>query len=373
VGAGAATATRAIARALLAAGHTPTVLTTSFGALAGVREEDGLRVIRVASRRRRRESATISEMASFMVHAARAVRRVVRSERVEGIIAFFSFPSGPAAWWAHRGSGVPYIVSLRGGDVPGAEPGLRLVHWGLGPFRRRILRSALSVVANSPGLKAMADKADPVPVLMIPNGVDTDFFLPPGRERRDNPVPRLLFVGRFQAQKNLPWLLDRLADFRRASGQPFALDLVGDGPQRPMLEARAGALGLAEIVRFHGWTDRPGLRAHYQSADLVVNPSTYEGMPNVVLEAMACGRAVLASRVPGNDTVVVDRVTGWLFSLDDPEGFAGCLQTLLSRPDVTLALGAAARERAKREYSWARATQSYLELLAAAPPIFPLA
>jgi len=92
-----------------------------------------------------------------------------------------------------------------------------------------------------------------------------------------------------------------------------------------------------------------------------------------VLEAMACGRAVLASRVPGNDTVVVDRVTGWLFSLDDPEGFAGCLQTLLSRPDVTLALGAAARERAKREYSWARATQSYLELLAAAPPIFPLA
>jgi glycosyltransferase involved in cell wall biosynthesis len=369
VGAGAATAARAMARSLLAAGHVPTVLTTSFGELRGAREEDGLRVIRVASRRQRRESATISEMVSFMVHSTREVRRVVRSERIDGIIAFFSFPSGPAAWWAHRDSGVPYIVSLRGGDVPGAEPGLAIVHWGLAPVRRRVLRAALAVVANSPGLKAMSERADPVPVRMIPNGVDTEFFAPPGQPRQANPAPRLLFVGRFQAQKNLPWLLGQLAAFRRTSGPSFVVDLVGDGPQRPMLAARVEALQLADVVRFHGWTDRAGLRAHYLAADLVINPSTYEGMPNVVLEAMACGRPVLASRVPGNDTVVVDRVTGWLFSPDDAAGFADCLRTLLSRPDITLPLGVAARSRAESEYSWARATQSYLELLASAPPI----
>jgi glycosyltransferase involved in cell wall biosynthesis len=92
-------------------------------------------------------------------------------------------------------------------------------------------------------------------------------------------------------------------------------------------------------------------------------------MPNVVLEAMACGRPVLASNVPGNATAVADRVTGWLFPPDDAAAFADGLRKLLTQPDIALPLGAAARTRAEREYSWARTTQSYLELLAAAPPI----
>jgi glycosyltransferase involved in cell wall biosynthesis len=369
VGAGAATATKAIALALKASGHAPSVLTTAYGNLAGTREEEGVRVIRVASRRRRRESATIFEMVSFMIRAAREVRGVVRSQRIEGIIAFFSFPSGPSAWWAFVDSKVPYIISLRGGDVPGAEAGLRVVHWGLTPFRRAILSSALAVVANSPGLKSMSERADPTPVAMIPNGVDTQFFVPPAGPRAASPVPRLLFVGRFQAQKNLPWLIEQLAAIRRMEGLSFRLDLVGDGPLRSKLAERVRSLQLTDIVRFYGWTDRSDLRAHYQAADLVINPSVYEGMPNVVLEAMACGRPVLASRVPGNDTTIVDRVTGWLFPLNDAAGFSNGVRTLLSRPDIALPLGAAARERAERVYSWAHAAESYLELLAAAPPI----
>jgi glycosyltransferase involved in cell wall biosynthesis len=369
VGAGAATATRAIARALVAAGHTPMVLTTAYGDLRGTKQEDGLSIIRVASRRQKRESATISEMVSFMVQSTRVVRGVVHSERIEAAIAFFSFPSGPAAWWAHRGLGVPYIVSLRGGDVPGAERGLGLVHLGLRPFRRAILRSALSVVANSPGLKLMSERADPVAIQMIPNGVDTEFFVPDAGPRQGSAVSRLLFVGRFQAQKNLPWLLEQLAAVRRAGSPSFTLDLVGDGPQRAVMEDRVKALQINDIVHFHGWLDRGELRAHYQAADIVINPSTYEGMPNVVLEAMACGRPVLASNVPGNATAVADRVTGWLFPPDDAAAFADGLRKLLTQPDIALPLGAAARTRAEREYSWARTTQSYLELLAAAPPI----
>lgn len=369
VGAGAATAAQAIARSLVASGHPPTVLAAGFGDLVGTREEDGVRVIRVASRRKRRESARISEMVSFMFHSLSAVRHTVRAEGIDGIIAFFSFPSGPAAWWAHRDTGVPYVVSLRGGDVPDAEPRLALIHRGLAPLRRQILRSARAVVANSSGLKAMSEKADPVSVHVITNGVDTGFFVPATAPRPGPPPFRLLFAGRFQAQKNLFWLLEQLAVVRRAAQLPFTLDLVGDGPQRPALAARALELQLADIVRFHGWVDRGALLAHYQSADLVINPSIYEGMPNVVLEAMACGRPVLASRVPGNDTLVVDRVTGWLFPLDDAANFSDCVRALLTRPDLTARLGTAARERAVREYSWDRTAQSYLELLAPPSPV----
>lgn len=368
VGAGAATATQAIARSLVASGHPSTVLTTGIGALIGTSEERDVRIIRVASHRRRFESAKISEMVSFMLHAGRAVRSVARAQRIEGIIAFFSFPSGPAAWWANRDTGVPYVISLRGGDVPGAESRLALVHRCLAPFRRQILRSARAVVANSPGLKAMSEEADPVSVQMIPNGVDTAFFVPSAASRPRNVPTRLLFVGRFQTQKNLPWLLKQLAAIRRATALPFMLDLVGDGPARPALAARVRELQLADAVQFHGWKSRAELRSFYQAADLVINPSLYEGMPNVVLEAMACGRPVLASRVPGNDTAVVDRVTGYLFSPDDATDFANCICKLIAQVDIANQLGAAARIRAERDYSWARTAQSYLELLAVAPP-----
>ncbi len=368
IGAGAATATQAIARSLVASGHPATVLSTGFGDLVGMSEDQGVRVIRVASRRRRRESATITEMISFMLCAASAVRRIVRSEGIEGIIAFFSFPSGPAAWWANRGTGVPYVVSLRGGDVPGAESRLALVHRSLAPFRRQILRTARAVVANSPGLKSMSEKADPVPVHMIPNGVDTAFFVPASASRPTNVPPRILFVGRFQEQKNLDWLLEQLAAIRRATALSFLLDLVGDGPLRVALAGRVRELQLGDVVHFHGWKDRSELRAYYQAADLLINPSLYEGMPNVVLEAMACGCPVLASRVPGNDSAVVDQVTGRLFSLDDAAGFSDCVRTLLTQSDISVGLGIAARARTEREYPWARTAQSYLELLGAPSP-----
>jgi glycosyltransferase involved in cell wall biosynthesis len=300
------------------------------------------------------------------------VRKIVRQERTDGIIAFFSIPGGPVARWAHQGTNVPYIISLRGGDVPGTEPSLGLVHRILAPMRRAILRGAGAVVANSPGLKALAEKADAVPVRVIPNGVDTTFFRPVSRAGSTNGF-RLLFVGRFQPQKNLLWLLEQIGRLKQEIPDALLLDLVGAGPQRQILVDRVQALGLGEMVRFHPWQERAALRTFYQAADLVINPSLYEGMPNVVLEAMACGRPVLASRVPGNDSVVVDGVTGRLFPLHDGASFRGCIRSAMRDPATARAFGAAARERVEREFSWTRTARSYLELFTSDAPISTLA
>jgi glycosyltransferase involved in cell wall biosynthesis len=373
VGAGAATAAQAIARSLVASRNPTTVLTTGYGDLNGTQIEEGVQVVRLPSRRRFRESASIYEMVSFMMLSVRAIRQIVRREQIEGMVSFFSIPSGPAAWWAHRDKGIPYLVSLRGGDVPGAESRLGGIHWLLAPARRRILRSARAVIANSPGLKAMSERVDPPKIHLIPNGVDTQYFMPPAAQLRKEGPFRLLFVGRFQAQKNLFWLLDQLANGRGIFPRGFSLDLVGDGPERARLSTRAQELGLGKIVHFHGWEDRSALRSHYQAADLVINPSHYEGMPNVLLEAMACGRPVLASRVPGNETVVIDQVTGWLYAPNDSRDFADRLSTLMARDDVTAALGRSARIQALQSYSWDRCAQSYLDLLASPSPASPTA
>ncbi|MCI0654906.1 MAG: glycosyltransferase, partial [Methylococcaceae bacterium] len=153
VGAGAANATWYMARELAALGHTPTVLTARFHELNGWSEEDGVRVYRCAALRGRRDRSSLIEMASFLLSAFLVLPRIARRSQAQGVIVFFSFPSGPLAWWAHRRWKIPYVVSLRGGDVPGAEPGLARMHRLRAPLRRRLLREARRVVATSEGLK----------------------------------------------------------------------------------------------------------------------------------------------------------------------------------------------------------------------------
>lgn len=296
VGGGAGNATRELARALVTLGHEPVVLTAAFRNRLTSHADAGVRLIQIPSRRAKAERASTFEMASFVWGALRRIRRILREERVDGIWCFFSIPCGPVAWWGWRATKIPYLVLLRGGDVPGNEPSLNWMHALLKPLRHAVLRNARAVVANSHGLKAAAERADPFAVSVVPNGVDTTFWRP--NEYTQKRVPRrYLFVGRFQPQKNLAWLLHFLAN-RMASGESFELHLVGDGPQRRELGALAETLGLSTRIVWHGWLDKEALRDRYQTCDILINPSLYEGMPNVVLEAAACGLECWLSDIP---------------------------------------------------------------------------
>ena len=363
VGAGAANATFHMARNLVELGHEVTVLTARFRNLRGWAREAGVEVFRCLARRQRKDRSNIFEMLSFLGGAFLALRRVNAMRKPDATIAFFSVPSGPVAMCARMLWRVPYVVSLRGGDVPGSEKGLAAVYWLLTPLRRLTLRCATAVVANSVGLKDMSERADPVPVLVVPNGVDTEFFRPAAKRHESSPV-RLLFVGRFQPQKNIPVLLDQIAALRARPGSPpMTLEIIGNGPLRGEIEARVAQLGLNDVVVFRGWLDRVELRDAYQSADCVVNPSLYEGMPNVVLEAMACGTPVVASRVAGNETLVRDGQTGLLFNLEQPGALATCLLRLAVDPDMRRTMGARARQAVEAGYTWRRVAEEYVTLL----------
>jgi glycosyltransferase involved in cell wall biosynthesis len=222
------------------------------------------------------------------------------------------------------------------------------------------LKNSIAIVANSNGLRKMAETADPFPVQVIPNGVDTEFFTPPpSKPARNNSVLRILFVGRFRQQKNLPFLFRQLAHLPATT---FELHLVGDGPDRKHLEGLARKLGIASAIRWHGWMSPGTLRHVYQSADCLVNASQYEGMPNIVLEAMACGLPVIASRVPGNDELVRDGATGFLFDLQEPDSLMNAIGQLMNDRDLCARLGAAARNRVTKNFSWSNVAQAYLAL-----------
>jgi len=365
IGGGAATATQAIARCMIRRNHAVTVLTSGIGERAGVAVEDGVHVWRLRTGRTRADRASIREMMLFVWHALVALRRLDRAARPDAAIVFFSIPCGPLGWLLRARHGVPYVLSLRGGDVPGFLRELVPMHRLLAPLRRACLRRASAVVANSPSLVELAETADGGEVRMIPNGVDTDAFFPgPGSP---NGAYEFIFVGRLTEQKRLALTLDafkRLHDSRR-EGESFTLSVVGDGPLRESLHAKADALGIGERVTWHGWVARDVLAKLYRRADCLVQASNIEGMSNTVLEGMASGLPIIASEGPGNRDVVVHESNGILFPVDDLDALHGAMRALSADRAVSRRYGEAARAAAVSRHSWAATTDAYLALLGA--------
>ncbi len=363
IGAGAATATEALARAMVRLGHEAVVVTSAWNDLSGWSEDGGLKVLRLKTGRRRADACSITEMAAFTASAAWHLPSIIKERRCAGIIAFFSIPCGPAAWWAASRAGVPYVVSLRGGDVPGTEARIGWMHRVLTLPRRFVLRRARAVIANSEGLRTLSLAADPIPVRVIPNGVDTERFTP-AAALRDDGMFRILAVGRLQEQKNHSFALGVIAALVNAIPQRVEYHIVGDGPLRAALEKQAADLGIAGNIVWHGWMKREQIAAMYSSCDCLLQPSLYEGMPNSVLEAMAAALPVVASAIAGNVDVIRDGETGWLLPLNDAPAFAERLRQLATSETLRAQIARASREHVLASFSWDAAARDYIGLFA---------
>ena len=364
LGGGAANATMFMGRALVALGHEATVLTSGFGDLPRDCTDKGVSVYRARALRRRSDRSNLFEMATYLTTALWNARRIASARDIEGVITYFTIPGGPVGWFLKRTLGLPYVVSLRGGDVPGHVPGIDQMHCLIAPFRRAVLRHACAVVANSPSLARMSERTDPFPVRVIPNGVDADYFQPAIDREQDERRPfRILFVGRLHAEKNIALLLRAVAGMRSEGATQVHLDVVGDGSERVELERLAGTLGLSACVNWHGWRSKEETAGLYRRSECLVNPSMYEGMPNTVLEAMASGLAVVASDVGGNNEVVIPGVTGLLFSLSEPDVLRAHLRTLAESRELCRSLGARGREVVLAGYSWMSVASRYVSLL----------
>ena len=358
VGGGAGTASAQVARSLVAAGHRVTVLTTRHADLPLEEQRDGYQIIRLPARRRHLHRSTASEQLSFMLVAALRGRPHVRRLRPDGVLAFFGAPSGAAAWFWSFFTRIPYIVSLRGGDVPGFRPyDFAREHALLKPLLRKVWRRAAAVVANSQGLRQLGADFEPqVPIEVIPNGVDTASF---AVDKRAWQPPRLLFIGRIVYQKGLDVLFDALSQL---AGLDWELRLVGDGPQMPRLRSLAQQYAISQRVHFLGWRDRSDLPKLLAESNLFVYPSRHEGMPNAVLEAMASGLPVVATAIAGNEELVQDGRTGLLVPPDTVSALAAALAELLPDEKRRMEMGAAARQLVSEQYNWQNTAEAYVDL-----------
>jgi glycosyltransferase involved in cell wall biosynthesis len=359
IGGGAGNASAQIAAQLETMGHIITVVTSRFAGLPHQEQNGGVTVHRIPSLRRRQDRSNPLEQALFILSASVWILSLIPRFKPNATLAFFGVPSGAVAWLAEKIYDIPYIVSLRGGDVPGFRPyDFDVYHKMIAPFLRVIWRNAGAVVANSNGLRQLANTFDPrFDIPIIPNGIDLQAYQPPDR---DWSFPRLLSVGRIVHQKGLDLAMRALGGLKEFD---WEWRIVGDGPQLAALQSLANELGISERVFFLGWQSRAQLMECYQRANIFLFPSRHEGMPNAMLEAMASGLPVIASCIAGNEELVVDDKTGYLAPSEDVEAFQTALRKLLSNTALRQQMGSASRRHAEENYSWESTARQYSLLL----------
>ncbi|MCK9520194.1 MAG: glycosyltransferase, partial [Dehalococcoidia bacterium] len=218
-----------------------------------------------------------------------------------------------------------------------------------------------AIVTASPHERELLERyygANPARMETIPCGVDLELFRPldraASREELALPAqsPVLLWAGRLEKLKGVDILVDALGQL----DSPDALLLIVGGDEhaaglKAELTAQAEAAGMAGRLRFEGPVAHERLPAYYSAADVCVVPSYYESFGLVAVEAMACGTPVVASRVGGLVSTVIDGVNGYLIPWRCPEPFAEKLEVLLENPELRANFSRAAR-RSVEHFRW---------------------
>ncbi len=265
--------------------------------------------------------------------------------------------SGTVAMLASALSGIPHSFTLHGPDIFFAPE-----HWRLDEkIARAGFVACISDFARSQAM-LFSDPAHWHRLHVVHCGVD------PARYPAAAPGPgtRLLFVGRLAAVKGVPVLLRALAA-ARAGAPRLTLTLVGDGPERAATEALVRQLGLQTAVRFAGYRSQSQVAQALAEADILVLPSFAEGVPVVLMEAMAAGLPVIASRVGGVAELVTDGVDGLLLPPGCEDSLASAIARLAVDPDTRARMGAAGRTRVARDFDAAQEAARLLTLLRATP------
>lgn len=261
----------------------------------------------------------------YLWSVLQAFRRIVAGGFRPDVIHGHIYEAGAAAVMVGRLYGIPVAVtehstsfprrSLRGLDVWKPRLTFRWADRVL-PVSRT-LQQAIEVY----GIRAC--------FRIVPNVVDTDMFAPCGSPHLDHPRKRFLFVGALESthRKGVPYLFEALAGLRPEQGA-WHLAMVGDGPARGEYERLAAALGISGQVDFHGEQSKRDVAEFMRQADIFVLPSIWENLPCVVIEAMASGLPIVASRV-GGIPELVDQTTGRLVPPADAPSLAAALAEML--------------------------------------------
>jgi len=342
-----------LSRELVRQGHEVDVVTMAFRDLPRHEVVEGVHVHRVACIRLKEHLCTMPEALTYLPGAHRKIRELVGLHDYDIDHTHFILPDGWNAARVQRATGLPYVITAHGSDVPGFNPDrLRIAHRALAPVWHRITRGAAMLVCPSRSIHELVVRRNAgLPTTIIPYGFEV------GRYAWESPRDkRILVVTRLLKRKGVRYLLEALAN-RRIDHE---VHIVGDGPELP--ELRRLAAGTPTRVVFHGWLDNrsEALTRLYESSSIFVLPSEVENFPVALMEAMAAGLAIVTTGDTGCHEVVGEAAR--LVAPRSAEEIGRAVAELTASPARCRELGRAARLRIERELSWPVVAERYLEV-----------
>lgn len=359
IGGGGANACFFLSREYVKDGHEVTILTSSFHNLPWFEIVDGVEIIRVKAFRKQETKSTLVEMFFYLVSAFIKANQLAKRRDYDICQIFFGIPSGPIGFWLKKRYNIPYVIRLGGGDIPGAQKRYALVYKVIGVPLRKIWKEADAVVANSEGLLRRARRfSEAGNFRIISNGVDTAFFNKNEEGYRKPDEVRILFVSRLIEGKRIQNIIPMMQTINdKISEKSVYLDIVGDGPYRSALDNLVRECNAQEFVKFYGHKNRAELLEFYSQADLFILPSISEGMPNVVLEAMAMGLPVIMTPCEGSEELIHDN--GYVVSSDR---FAKYIIKLACDDALREQMGRKSKEIVKESFQWGQVASQYIRI-----------
>jgi glycosyltransferase involved in cell wall biosynthesis len=296
-----------------------------------------------------------TEVVEWLIKAGFHYRRLLEKNNYDLAHAFFGFPTG---WLCYRNAGrLPYIISLRGSDVPGQHARLQLDYKILAPAFRAIWKKASALVACSKGLKERALLFMPsVSIDVIPNGVELDRFFPVEAAEKSEHI-RLLTVGRLSVTKRIEMLIDAI-DILHRTACKVHLTVVGGGQTEQQLRKIADERELRDVIKITGRIDSEKMPEVYRQNDIFISASMQEGMSNAMLEAMASGLPIVTTRCEGLAELIDGN--GIIVEQENLEDIAKAIKKLIDNPELRKQMSTAARKQAEK-FNWANVAESYIE------------
>ena len=352
LGGGASPLSYEYARELVSLGHEVDVVTMRHAGLPKFEVVDGIHVYRIPSLRSRKDICRTHEMASYIAGALPLLLKLVRTRKYDINHTHFVIPSGVLSLIVKRLTGLPYIITAHGSDVPGYNPDrFKRFHMLIRPLWRTLINGAAFVVTPSEYLRELILHHHPnASVRVIPHGFDYERFRWDGAKDR-----KILVVSRMLRRKGVQYLLEAL---RGVDLDGCQVDIVGDGPYLSQLKDMACEYKLD--VRFWGWLDNKSaeLKNLYEHSSIFVFTSEVENFPIVLFEAMSAGQAIITVNGTGCREVAGDKAL--LVPPHDPLAIRASLLRLLGDPKLRSRLGAQARARVEQKFNWNKITEQYM-------------
>ncbi len=304
---------------------------------------------------------TQREIMSYSWKAKKFIDKLMNEKEYDVCHAFFTVPCGAVAYLFRKK--IPYIVSLRGSDVPGFNKRFGFQYIFLKPLIKKIWTDAKAVVANSQGLKELALNTSPSQEIgVIYNGIDVSEFEPnldstidDEDSTNDNEI-RVVCVSRLIERKGINYLIEAI---EKLKDKQIQLILVGEGKQEDTLKKLVDDLKISDKVDFKGYVDHDQIAEIYRNSDIFVLPSLNEGMSNALLEALAAGLPVIVTDTGGTSELLDGN--GVLIPMADSDAIAEAIRGFVDEPEERRQMGLKSREIAEG-MSWMRVGEEYLRL-----------